>query len=372
VAADTRFGLALFQQMARSTPATNLFLSPYSIAVALQMTWNGADGETRAAMARALALGALNPEQVNAANAGLREALRPTHPKVELAVANSLWAANGVPFKQEFLQRNQQFYGAELRNLVFTDPDACSRINGWVNEATRGRIPFLVQPGDLTPDLILILLNAVYFKGEWKDRFDRAQTREGQFTLADGERKAVPMMSRSGDFSYLQERHFQAVSLPYAGDELSMLLFLPEAGSSPATFAASLTPEKWERWTARFSTSRGELAMPRFKLEYEAELKPPLSELGMGIAFTDRADFSALCDRIRGPVYLDKVRHKTFLEVNEEGTEAAAATSVHVVARGRSASPFRMVLDRPFCCAIHDNRTGALLFLGAIFDPSGD
>jgi len=308
---------------------------------------------------------------VNGSNATLREALRSTDPKVELAIANSLWAAeHEKTFKPDFLQCNQQYYEAEVRNIRFMDPDALSRINGWVNEATRGRIPTLVKPEDLHPDLIMILMNAVYFKGEWQARFDPAQTREAPFTLADGQRKPVPMMSRSGEILYLRAADFQAVSLPYAGEQWSMLLFLPGPESSLAKFAANLTPENWGRWMASLSPEKGELAMPRFRMEYETELKEPLTALGMGTAFSDHADFRRLVEPGRGPTYIEKVRHKTFLEVNEEGTEASAATSVHIVKRGGPSVPFKLVIDRPFFCALRENRTGTLLFAGAVYDPA--
>ncbi len=366
VAANTRFGFKLFSEILKQDRNKNVFVSPSSVAIALAMTYNGASGETQKAMAKALELNGMSLQALNQANANLKELLQNPDPKVQLAIANSLWARQDVSFKPDFMQRNQMFYRAEIANLNFSDPKAKSIINGWVKDNTRGKIEEIIDSID--PRDVLFLINAIYFKGDWTKPFDKKLTAEKPFYRADGNSKPHPLMSQRGEFRYFETDRFQAVSLPYGeGRRMSMDILLPKKPYSMTNFYQDLTAENWQQWVTRFRSRAGTVQIPRFKLEYDIKLKRALSALGMAVAFGSRSDFSGISST---PTRIDEVKHKTFVEVNEEGTEAAAVTSIGI--RATSAivdEPFSMVVDRPFFCAIRDNRSGTVLFMGAIVDP---
>ena len=370
--AHTRFGLKLLRELARGEEG-NVFVSPPSVAFALAMTYNGAGGETREAMARALEVAGLRVEEVNAANAAWLAALRDPGASVELTVANSLWVRDGVPVLPDFLQRTRDAYGAEATALDFGDPAAADTINAWVREQTRDRVPGIVQP-PIDPQTFMFLINAVYFKGTWERPFSEELTEERPFTRADGSRVPVPMMSRTGAYPYLDGDGFRAVRLPYKGGRFTLEVLLPDEGSTLSGLVARLDAAAWEGWMEGYQPREVELALPRFSLEYETELNDALTALGMGAAFdARRADFTGMVPREwlgTENAYISSVRHKTFLEVNEKGTEAAAATSVEMRVTSAGPPPVSFVVDRPFLLAIRDAETGTLLFLGAIAGPS--
>ncbi|MFP3868924.1 MAG: serpin family protein [Desulfobacteraceae bacterium] len=364
--AQTKFGCKLFSQLVDRTPDSNIFISPASIAFALAMTYNGAAGETREAMARTLELGNMSLDDINRANAALRASLQQLDPQVQLNLANSLWARQGIEFKSEFLKRNQVAYGAELEVVDFSNPQALARINAWVSQNTQGKIEKIVDRID--PLDILFLINALYFKGQWTEPFDQARTQKRIFTRADGRQLEHPMMSQGGVYKYYRGPKFQAVSLPYGQGRVSMDIFLPDRDSNLQEFFRHLNAETWQHWFSEFKMTPGDIVLPRFKLEYAAELKEPLKTLGMAVAFDpNQGNFEHM---VKQKAYISKVKHKTFIEVNEEGTEAAAATSVGVTITAAPAqSRFNMVVDRPFFLSIRDQHTGTILFMGAIVEP---
>ncbi|MEQ8995416.1 MAG: serpin family protein [Coleofasciculus sp. B1-GNL1-01] len=366
VEANTKFGFKLFSEILQEDSNKNVFISPTSIAIALAMTYNGASGETQAAMANALELQGMSLSEVNQANEALKTTLENADSDIQLSIANSLWAKQGVSFKPEFLQRNQQFYDAQVTDLDFANPEAKRIINNWVKEKTNGKIPQIIS--DIQPDDLLFLINAIYFKGNWMEQFDKDKTEDRPFYLADGTQKQHPMMSQSGEYQYYEDDSVQAISLPYGKGRLSFYVFLPRETVSLDTFEQQLTPENWQQWMNRFGKRDGSIVLPRFKLEYEIKLNEALKALGMDVAFDRRADFSNMTE---ADILINQVKHKTFVEVNEEGTEAAAATSVGIVLTSASftQTPFEMVVDRPFFCAIRDNQTGTILFMGSIREP---
>lgn len=374
VEANNRFGLKLFARLREAEAAGNTFISPASVAIALAMTYNGAAGETQQAMAGALELNGLSLDEVNQSYAALLQTLATADPKVTLSIANSLWGRQDVAFRQDFLSRVKLFYEAEVSALDFSDPATVNAINAWVSEKTAGRITRILDR--IADDAILFLINAIYFKGAWARAFDPQVTREQPFMLPDGSQKQVRMMSRSGKFSYLRGDDFQAVSLPFGATEaesrFSMVVLLPDESSSLDALAARLTAEQWAAWTGQFAPAEGFLAMPRYTLEYEAGLNDALSALGMGVAFDpQRADFGPMVDLRPRNVFISNVRHKTFIEVNEEGAEAAAVTAVEMGVTSAREAPerFTMIVERPFVVAIRDDHSGALLFIGAIVSP---
>ena len=369
VTANTQFGFDLFNEIRKIEEDKNIFISPLSISIALAMTLNGASGETEQAMANTLHLQGLGSEAINPGYAGLRQALQVADPKVILTIANSLWARQDVPFKQDFLQRNTQFFGAEISTLDFTDPNTLPTINQWVNTNTNGKITKILD--EINPDMVLFLINAIYFKGTWQTEFDPSHTRDGTFYLTTGDEKQIPMMTRTGDYPYYEnyEAKFQAISLPYGDGRMSMYIFLPYPESDINTFLEGLNTENWERWVSQLRDQEVFLSMPKFKLEYKKTLNNPLQSLGMGIAFAPGlADFSQMADleALGKNLYIGEVLHKAVVEVNEEGTEAAAVTSVGI--RATSAPPAFMA-NRPFFFAIRDNETKTVLFMGTVMDP---
>ena len=369
VTANTRFGFDLFNDIRKIEQDKNIFISPLSISIALAMTLNGASGETEQAMTNTLYLQQLDSESINTGYAGLRHTLQTSDPKVTLTIANSLWARQDVPFKQDFLQRNTEYFGAEVSTLDFTDPNTLPTINQWVNTNTNGKITKILD--EINPDMVLFLINAIYFKGTWQTEFDPSRTRDGTFYLATGDEKQAPMMTRTGDYSYYEnhEERFQAISLPYGDGRISMYIFLPYRESDLNTFLDGLNTENWENWVSQFHEQEIFLSMPKFKLEYEKTLNNPLQSLGMDIAFAPGlADFSRMADlEVLGQnLYIGEVLHKAVVEVNEEGTEAAAVTSVGI--RATSAPPAFMA-NRPFFFAIRDNETKTVLFMGTVVDP---
>jgi serine protease inhibitor len=364
--ANAKFGFNLFQQLRQQEGNKNIFISPTSVAIALDLLLQGADGTTQQAMFKALELQGMSLEDLNSANRALHQALEKADPGVQLAIANSLWTREGISFKPEFLQTNQQYYDAKVSTLDFTRPEAPNTINTWVSENTNGKIKRMVD--QINADAILFLLNAIYFKGDWTQPFDPEQTREKPFFLSDGTQKQHSLMSQGGEYRYSETEQFQAVSLPYGKERhLSMYIFLPRPNSSLSAFSQQLTAENWQTWMQQFSRRDGRIEIPRFKLEYEASLNDVLKALGMETIFDPTtANFSKMTD---ASVVVDEVKHKTFVEVNEEGTEAAAVTSIGVRVTSVPPPPFQMTVDRPFFFAIRDERTGTVLFMGSIVEP---
>jgi serpin B len=368
VAENNALGFRLLMHLTVTDPDANVLVSPASIAAALQMTCSGAAGMTRLEMAAALGLTGVELDRVNAANLALLQSLDKPGPGVELSIANSLWARRGVKLAKGFTGACQQYYRARVTSLDFASPKAATTINDWVKSSTGGRVPGIIE--ELSAADALVLLNAVWFKGQWQEKFDPALTRERPF-YAWGETLPVPMMSRSGEFEYLEQPgDFQAVRLPYGEGRFSLYVFLPADEDDALLFAHALDPEVWQEWLASFTRSKGELTLPKFKVEYSTSLVDVLAGFGMESAFDPAlADFSAM---VAGPeeLFISDVLHKGFVEVNEEGTEAAASTAVIMTETAPPPQPpFTMVCDRSFVYAVADDTTGAVLFLGAIQAP---
>ncbi|MBD2061740.1 serpin family protein [Trichocoleus sp. FACHB-6] len=366
VAANTKFGFKLFKQILKKDSGKNVFISPSSVAIALAMTYNGASGKTQQAMANTLEIQGMSLQEVNSSNEALKAILENPDPQVQLTIANSLWARQGVSFNPEFLQRNRQFYQAKITDLDFNNPNSPSVMNNWVKENTRGKINEIVN--GLSSDQVLFLINAIYFKGIWTNEFDKANTLNKPFYLTNGAQKQHPMMSRTGKYKYYETDQFQAISIPYGQERLSFYIFLPKQKSNLTALYQQLNTENWEQWMNKFTMRPGFIQMPRFKMEYETSLAESLKALGMESAFDSKANFTQMSSI---PLQLNQVKHKTFVEVNEEGTEAAAVTAVGVVTSlaRRPEEPFRMIVDRPFFSCIRDNQTGTVLFMGSIVEP---
>lgn len=361
--AHTLFGFNILKQLQTEDKNKNIFLSPASIALALSMTYNGASGETKTAMARTLQIEEMSIDEVNKASANLIALLKSPDQKVQILVANSIWGRQGEEFNPEFLATNEKFYRAKIASLDFNLPTAADTINGWVNENTRGKIPTIIQP-PIPPEMVMYLINAIYFKGTWTVEFDKKLTNNKEFTSANGTKGMRPMMQQARkDFNYLETDDFQTVELPYGQSKrLGMYIFLPK--SDLTAFSTKLTGENWNIWMNNFQEKEGILVMPKFKIEYGKKLNSTLKKLGMEVAFIGgKADFT----KIAPDLFISEVIHKSYIEVNEEGTEAAAVTEVGIA---KTAMPkderFYMEVNKPFFFAIRDKQTGEVLFMGTV------
>ncbi len=367
---NTAFGLAMLQKLQEAQPDENIFISPFSISNALSMTLNGAAGQTQSEMLAALAYDGLTPQTVNEEFKVLLESLPILDNEVDFLPANSIWYKQGFSVRPDFLDVNADYYQAEVSDLDFTDPASVGVINNWVADNTNDLIQSILQT--IPANAVMYLVNAVYFKGNWQQSFDPEHTEEAPFLLADGSTENVEMMRYDGKIvlPYLATESFQAVDLAYGDSIFSMTVFLPKENTGLDELVDQLSLENWQDWTASLQPQEIYFAMPRFTLKYEKMLNDALIGLGMERAFSREADFSNI--NPDAPLQISAVRHKSFIEVNEVGTEAAAVTSVEIVFN-TSVDPTPSVrLDRPFLFAIRENKTGSLLFLGKMMNPNAE
>lgn len=371
MAAQTKFSFDLLAQLWQESPEETVIVSPLSVATALSMVYNGAAGDTQTAIAETLRLEGMTVEALNGAIANQLQTLNSDDLGATVSIANSLWAREGVTFNPSFIETAETFYAAEVASLDFTQPSALATINGWVEDKTEGMIPQIIN--QIKPDDVLFLINAVYFKGDWQFPFEPDRTQEEDFFTLDGTAHPHPLMAQSGEFFYSETDQFQAIRLPYQGGQLEMVVLLPQAEVSPMEMQSALTAEAWQQWMTQFSRRPGSLKLPKFKLEYGTQLNQVLAALGMDVAFDpNQADFSRLSDLA---TYISDVQHKTVIDVNETGTEAAAATSIGITATSAPVEPpqpFEMIVNRPFFLAIQDQQTQSMLFMGWVMDPTAE
>ncbi len=363
--AHNAFGFTLLKSLYRDANKKNIFLSPTSIELALSMVYIGARGETKAAMAKTLHLEGLDVGQINRESLQLIERGSAADLGAELAIADSLWARQGAEIRTEFVETATTYYKAKVTTLDFDKPSAVGIVNAWVSENTRGKIPTIVEP-PIPSDMVLYLINAVYFKGRWTSEFDKKLTQERTFTPGSGPPRKHPLMSQGGEFPYLETEDFQSVKLAYGKNrQLSMCVFLPKKNLND--LLAKLDQPTWDAWMGKYESTEGTILLPRFKMEYEKELRDVLIRLGMGPAFADRADLRGIGKQLS----ISEVKHKSYVDVNEEGTEAAAVTSVGIVATAMPgpSRTFYLEVNRPFLFAIRDEQSGEILFLGAVQNP---
>jgi serine protease inhibitor len=370
VRGNTEFAVDLYQRERAGNG--NLFFSPYSISSALGMTYAGARGQTEKEMARVLHFGS-NPATVHAGFRKLNDRVKEigSGGKVSLNIANSLWCQKSYLFTEAFLKLNHDFYKAEARLVDFMTGAESVRdqINSWVATNTQDKIQNLISPGALTASTRLVLCNAIYFKGKWTSQFDPKVTGPEPFHTGSGEvqamlmRQTLSLRSHNIDDGVL-------FALPYTDGNLSMLILLPDAVDGLASIEKNLTAARLRQWLDALDQARetkAQLFLPRFKLDLRLDLGKTLSAMGMPSAFGPKADFSGMS--ARGDLFISDVIHQAFVEVNEEGTEAAAATAVTM--RATSFSPIRQLrVDHPFLFLIRENQTGNLLFLGRVLSPT--
>jgi serine protease inhibitor len=362
------FGIKLLSMLSeKDDEGKNIFISPLSISMALGMALHGARGETQDEMKRVLEFNNLSIDEINESFRGLLDLLPNVDPSVELLIANSMWYRYTFPVLQEFIETNKKYFDAEVRALDFHSPEAPKIIDNWVKEKTNGLID-QIAPEEIDPLTMMFLINAVYFKGNWTYQFDKDKTHDADFRLPDGRTVPVKMMTQNGNFRYFQSRDFEILDMPYGDKIFGMTIVLPPADRSIHEFTNSMTGETWSDWLARLPKQETEIDVyiPRFKLEYDQSLNDVLKALGMNLAFLESiADFTGLYDTTKEPrnAYIEDVMHKTFVDVNEEGTEAAAVTSVVI---GVDSAPPAFRVDRPFIFAIRERTSDTILFIGKV------
>jgi serpin B len=334
--------------------------------VALGMTLNGANGATRDSMARTLEFAGLTQQDINTSYKSLITLLKGIDPKVIFQIANSIWYRPDLRVEQAFKDVNKEYFNAEINSIDFGSASAPATINGWVDRNTNGKIKEIV-PDPIPRDMVMYLSNAIYFKGTWTYKFDPAYTRDDVFTLPSGSTVPCKMMSMKSTLKYAENDQCQVLDLPYGDAGFSMTIVLPKKGTSIDDFAGKLTQQQWNLWMAGLAKKEGDVYLPKFKLEYSKKLNDVLKAMGMTLAFTPGlADFTKI--DTRGGLFISEVQHKTFVQVDEEGTEAAAVTSVGV-GRTSIGDNFVMRIDRPFIFVIRENNTGTILFMGKIVQP---
>jgi serine protease inhibitor len=360
------FGFHLFAQLL-GKGSDNVFISPTSVALALAMAANGAAGSTRAAILQVLGHPNASIAAFDAYNGRLMTELRQSRSDVQFSLANAVWLNPKFSIRPRFVSAASNVFNATARNLPFGDPSAADTINAWVKEHTNGRIPEILD--STSPSDVAVLTNAIFMKASWVIPFAKSETRDGPFTTAEGKHITVSMMHENKSLSYAQLRDWQIAGLPYRGNRFAMYVLLPREGLLLSQALRKMDDGAFESAISTLKEERIAFAMPRFTATYGASLNEALSNLGMTRAFDPKeADFSDLTESSRA--YISSVLHKAFVRVDEEGTEAAAATAVEIRALAVEAPPpISMLVDRPFLMVIRDDTTREILFLGAIYDP---
>ena len=369
VEADNLFGINLFQEVLEAEePEKNVMISPLSVSLALAMTYNGADGDTKEAMEKTLELNGLTVDEINENYKMLIDALASVDPKVLMSIANSIWYEQTFEVEQDFINVNQNYFNAEVSPLDFINPDAVITINNWVADKTNEKITEIIN--EIPPLAVMYLINAIYFKGIWKYEFDESDTEEKPFYLSDGTTKDVPMMVQEASFNYFSNDFIQAVEMPYGTGNYSMIIMLPQYNKTLHDIIDQLSNENWNSWLSEFyEAEKVQIHLPKFKFEYKNLLNDELINMDMGIAFSGSADFSKINPLEQ--LFISRVIHKSFIEVNEEGTEAAAVTAVEIsltsAGGGETAIPF--YVNQPFVFAIKEKYTNTIVFLGRVMEP---
>jgi len=385
VSSDVDFGASDYQKVVTANNALgfkmleeiepdengNSFISPLSLFMALSMVYNGADGVTKEEIAKALQAEGIDVNELNQANASLLTMLNKDSDQIHLSIANSIWLNENFHFQDDFSQNNQDYFNAEIQEIDIFDSKSPQMINDWVKKSTNEKITDIVDD-PLDADLVAILINAIYFNGDWMFEFDKNLTKEGTFYIESDVTENVPLMSLGEELSYMEDDELQAVILPYGDGEMSMKVFLPKENSDLKALKQRLMNENWPALNQKFQEREGTIILPKFELEYEINLIEMLKSLGMSTAFdSETADFSKMIKE-GDPIWISQVTQKTYIDVHEEGTEAAGVTSIEMVTESALVNveePFYMEVNRPFFFMITDDETDAILFMGSISNP---
>jgi serpin B len=374
VEANNKFAFDLYSKY--KTEEGNIFISPYSISTALMMTYEGAKGQTAKEMQEVLYIPENAELRRNAVSQIYNELNKEDKP-YKLSTANALWSQEKFQFRKDYIDLVEKYYGGSVTNLDFVGNKESSRlvINGWVEEQTNDKIKDLIPSGALTTDTRLVLTNAIYFKGKWVKQFNENETKEQNFQIAQNNNIPVPMMQRADEksiFNYAENNDVQLLELPYSGEDLSMLIILPK--NSLENLENSFTLNQLSKWKESLAEQRVNIYIPRFKFETKYFMEKILPGMGMPTAFSNSSDFSGMEDDPSENLKIDNVVHQAFVEVNEEGTEAAAATAITIMAKATSVGSEPRIptfrADHPFILIIQQKDTGNILFMGRVNNPS--
>jgi serine protease inhibitor len=342
-----------------------VIVSPLSVSLAIAMICNGAAGDTRTAIAKTLGAAAVTDEAFNRNNRSLLDMIEKADAAVQMEIANALWTQSGFPIKRDFLKLNRDFYDASVKSLDFKrEPEnAVDTINAWVNHKTHTKIPEILSV--VSRETVVVLTDAVYFKGRWSMPFDKKKAETRTFYLPGGNSVDAPMMIRTDWFLYFENDIFQAIRLPYGNRRFGMYVFLPRKPGGLPDLLRTLDQPHWSEWTGKLQQRNGRIVLPKFKSTYSKGLNDALKSMGMDIAFQDDANFSRIHPP-PPPLSISEVKHKTYIKVDEEGSEAAAVTSVGIMGIISATyfmggpPPFEMVVDHPFFYIIAEQQSGAL------------
>ncbi len=369
VSSTNQFACDIFMNIQSENSSENLFISPLSIEYALAMTMNGANGTTHDAIKSTLHTESMSESEINEAYLSISDFFINLDNTVKLSIANSVWYRDALSVKNSFTEVMNIYYGARVEGLDFSDPNANKTINNWVDEETNGKIRELV---DRIPDhAMMYLINAVYFKADWTYEFDESLTEKGDFVDLNGTKIQVNMMTSKGvEVNYYHNSILRLIDIPYGNGQYSMTILLPSENESTSSVTEFLSPKNLSDWLHNSNLITAELKMPKFKIEFKTSLNKTLSALGMGIAFSDSADLSRLFEEPLD-LFISRILHKAVIEVDEKGSEAAAATAVEISQTSVNPNqPPIIVIDRPFIFLIREKHSNHILFAGQLMDPS--
>jgi serine protease inhibitor len=364
VSLNTDFALKIFKELSNEDKNTNVFISPITISLAAAMAYNGAKNLTQQEIAETLEFKDYNIEELNSSFKILLSSMTDIDEMVQLYTGNSIWCRKDFDVEKDFTDLAENYYNASIYNEDFNSPDIADKMNNWVSEATEGKITRIVD-FEALKDVVMYLVNAIYFKGQWKDKFKVENTKEDDFFLIDKNIKKVQMMANNEKYEYYKGDDFQMIRMPYGRDKTAMYVFLPNEGTGINDFINSLSRDLLNKYISEAISTEAMLKFPRFNIEYRAKsLIEPLKNLGMVDASNaEKADFSSIAPLM----FISQIEHKAIIEVNEEGTVAAAASSMGMGAT--AVMPVEFIVNRPFILFIRDDRTGNILFMGKILEP---
>jgi serine protease inhibitor len=365
IVSENSFAFDIFKKVLENAGDNeNIIISPLSVSLALSMTLNGANGATRNAMLEALRVKGITPGIINNSYRDLSEALLNVDKRVLISIANSVWIEKNFIVKKQFTDILTGYYNAESRPFDITDAQAPTQINRWIESKTNGLIKNMIER--LNDNTVMLLINAIYYKGKWKFQFDAKNTVNKLFYKPGGTTSAVPMMKQKSDFKSFAGAGFILAEFPYGQGNFVMDIILPDDNEGVKKLIPSLSSNSFSSWLDQMAAKETEVSFPRFKYGYKKQLKDILTIMGMGISFTDNADFSNISNV---PLLINDVTHQAYIETNEDGTEAAAATIVDIGVTSIPVSPFTLNIDHPFIYIIRETTTSSILFMGRVADP---
>ena len=366
---DNAFSFKMFKEVSALAKEPNTFFSPLSLNMALGMLYNGTSGETRTEMEEVLGMAGFSETEINEYYQKMSQALLKIDPLTEISIANSIWYRIGFPVKQPFIDINKKYFDAEVKSLDFKKSDAADIINKWCAEKTKNRIKEIVE-SPIGDDIVMYLINALYFKSKWQFEFDKKNTKRDDFTKVGNQKVKVNMMEQTTTLPYYADQYLQCVEMPYGNEAFSMVAILPADNMNIDQLIEHLDNDKWQNVVSNLYERNVWVKFPRFKIECDIPLKEPVKNVGMKRIFEADGGLSNIAD---ADLFVSNIKQKTFVEVNEEGTEAAAVTAIEigVTSYDPNAKPqsIQFFADRPFLYLIKEKSTGAILFIGRMDEP---